>query len=421
MSEHRHGNNKHKAHLEERKNLERDARKLLRSPRFFHEVLHALKKDGLIGEERNALVLFIVAVSRLLQRPLNAYARARSSTGKNFLISRVLRLFPKHAVAEITSMSDKAWNYLGTRLQHTVVYLQERNEAIGNVHPLRLLISEDKIIRRVTRWKHGKLVTKKYVAYGPVASISTGTMQLKVDDATRHISISLNETSEQTRRIVQAYPRQTKRLTNEELKTWHAVQRLLEKRKGTEITTPAWFDKVGERVFVDDQAVRRYYPAFVEACRTVCLIRSFQSDESQKVTSLTVNFADFAIATLIFDQVFAESLRLRRGVNEATRDLVSRLAAKKGGPVEAKDVVRELKVSNDRASRLLRNALKAGVIKRANKPERENRKLFRALPAPTFVPDPSRLFRKLHLHHKIRIFHPITGERIVYRPRGKTR
>lgn len=404
----------------ERKRAERDAKKLLQSRRFFNEFLLAMKKDGLVGEERNALVLFIVAVSRLLRRPLNVYARARSSTGKNFLISKVLRLFPRHAIAEITSMSDKAWNYLGTRLRHTVVYLQERNEAIGNVHPLRLLISEDKIIRRVTRWKHGKLVTKKYVAYGPVASISTGTTQLKVDDRTRHISISPTDTPEQTRRIVKSYRQQTTGLSHRELKTWHVVQRLLEKRGNIEIGLPDWFEKVEDRLFVDDLAVRRYYPAFVEACRTVCLIRSFQSHESRTATRLMLDFADFAVTALIFDQVFAESLRLRKGVNESTRDLVNRLAARKGGPVEAKDIMRELKVSRDRSFRMLRNAAAAGVIKRANKPERGNRKLFLAVPPPSFVPDPFRLFRKLHLHQTVRIFHPITGERIVYKPRKKS-
>jgi hypothetical protein len=112
MSKHRYGNHKHKTHRNEREKLERDARRLLQSSHFFNEVLLALKKDGLVGEELNALVLFIVGVSRLLQRPLNAYSKARSSTGKNFLIRRVLRLFPRHEIAENTSMSDNTWNYL---------------------------------------------------------------------------------------------------------------------------------------------------------------------------------------------------------------------------------------------------------------------------------------------------------------------
>lgn len=215
-------------------------------------------------------------------------------------------------------------------------------------------------------------------------------------------------------KIVKSYTRQTESLSRKELRTWRVVQCLLEKRIGIEITLPEWFDRVGERIFVEDLSVRRYYQAFIAACRTVCLIPSFQSRKVSRATRLTVDFADFAMAALIFDHVFVASLRLRKGVNESTRDL-GRLSAREGGPVQAKHVARELGVSMDRAHRILRNAVAAGVIKRANAPEKTNRKLFLAVPPPRFVPDPKRLFRKLHLKKTVRIFHPITGERIVYR------
>jgi hypothetical protein len=88
------------------------------------------------------------------------------------------------------------------------VYLQERNEAAGNVHPIRLLISEGKLIRIVPGFEHGKRVTKKYVARGPVAAISTTTKNLlEIDDETRHISIWVDESKEQTREIVRSYIR----------------------------------------------------------------------------------------------------------------------------------------------------------------------------------------------------------------------
>ncbi|MBZ5683999.1 MAG: helix-turn-helix domain-containing protein [Acidobacteriia bacterium] len=280
---------------------------------------------------------------------------------------------------------------------------------------MRLLISEDEIIRYVTSWKHGKLSTKKYEAHGPVAAISTGKRQLDIDDATRHITISLDETAEQTRRIAKSYTRQTTSLNEKELRTWRMVQRLLEKKMGTEIDLPEWFDEVTNRIFVGDLRVRRYYPAFNEACRTVCLIRSFQRREPSKENRLMVDFADFAITALIFDRVFVESLRLRKGVNEPTRDLVDRLSAKRGKPVEAKDVARALRVPKNRAYRMLSNAAKAGVIKRVNEPEKGNLKLYLAVPPPRFVPDPHRLFRKLDLKTMVRIVHPITGEQIVYR------
>ena len=407
---------KHKESRAERRKAEREARKLLRSPQFFRLLLLALAKDGLVGEEQNALVVFIVMVSRLLRFPLNLLVKGRSSAGKNFLVKKLLRLMPRHAYWEVTSLSEKAWNYVGSRLRHTVVYLQEHNEAAGNVHPLRLLISEGKVIRRVTRRSGRKLVTEKHVAHGPVASISTTTKpRLQIDDETRNVSTGINETPEQTRKIVKSYARQSEGLSQRELMTWRIVQRLLEDRMGAEITFPNWFDKVADRLFVGDLRVRRYYPAFMEACRAVCLIRSFQSQDSDR---LTVDFADFAITSLIFDQVFVGSLRLRRGINESTRDLVDSLSAGKKRPVSAEDVAHTRGISKDRAYRMLRNAEAAGVIERANEPEKGNRKLFLAVPPPRFAPDPKRIFQKLHLKKSVRIFHPITGEEIFYRRKG---
>ncbi len=197
---------KYKKSQAERKRAEKEARKLLRSARFFNEFLLAMKNAGLVGEELNALVILIVAVSRLLPRPLNLFVKGHSSAGKNWLVTRVLSLMPKGAVAEITSASDKAWHYSQSDFRHRIVYLQERNDAAGNVHPIRLLISEGKLTRIVTGFQNGKRVTKRYVARGPVAAISTTTKnRLEIDDETRHISIWVDESKEQTRKIVRSY------------------------------------------------------------------------------------------------------------------------------------------------------------------------------------------------------------------------
>jgi hypothetical protein len=194
------------------------------------------------------------------------------------------------------------------------------------------------------------------------------------------------------------------------------VQRLLKKKIGTKVLFPNWFEKIAERLFVGDLRVRRYYPAFVEACRTVCLIRSFHPGRKfSKHGELIVDFADFAVTALIFDSVFVESLHLGKGVGEATRRLVEDISAASGKPVEAKHIARSLKVSMDQAYSKLRYALKMGVIRQANKPERGNRKKFLAVPRPHFVPDPRRLFKKLtDLEGPVRFVHPITGEWITY-------
>ncbi len=396
------------------------AMKLLASASFFREFLAAMEKAGLVGEQTNALVLLIVAVSRLLRRPLNAFVKGRSSSGKNWLVTRVLLVFPRGRVREITNASEQAWSYAKDYFRHRIIYLQERSQAGGSVHPLRLFISEAKIVRIVSKWVNGERITKKYVARGPVASISTTTQAaLEIDDETRHLSIVIDESPEQTRRIVQAYTKDNPGLSAKELRMWNEVHRLIEERSDCEIVFPAWFDKVAENVFTDDIAVRRYYPAFAEACRAVCLIRSFQPDHQEPSNGeMVVDFGDFAVAALIFDRIFVQSLHRQEGSTLEVREAVRVISSRKNH-AGAGDLAEYLGISVDSAYERMRQAFKAGVIRRANSPEEDNRKFYVAAPRPRFIPDPEELFQKLKEGtNSVRFVHPRTGQWITY-SRGK--
>jgi hypothetical protein len=391
------------------------ARKLLESPEFFTEFLAVMKRAGLIGEARNALVLLVVAISRLLVHPLSAFVKGKSASGKNWLTTRVLGLMPPDQVHEISSASKRAWNYSNNDFRNRVIYMQEASEATD---PMRLLISEGQLIRIVTTWVKGKLVTQKYVTRGPVAAISTTTKSgLEIDDETRHVSILIDESSEQTRKIVQSYTKQGPGLSEEERQVWQTVHRLLAEKAGLEIVFPDWFDQVANNVFVGDVGVRRYYPAFVEACRTVCLIRSFQRDRQQrKDGKLVLNFAEFAITALIFERVFIESLRSQEGSALETREAVKAISENKNGePVQAADLAKEQGISSDRAYKLLREAEEAGTISRANEPEKNNPKFYLPSPRPRFIPAPEVLFETLAgIEDEVRFVHPLTGKSITY-------
>jgi hypothetical protein len=408
---------KHKENSCERK-AKHAARKMLRSPYLFNEFLRAMEKLQLVGEERNALVLFVVAMSCILDRPLNVFVKGHSSTGKNWLVTRVLKLFPKSLVIEITSASEQAWSYLESAFRHCVVYLQERNEAVGAMDPMRLLISEGKLVRMVPKYQDGKLITTKRTTRGPVAAISTTTKnRLKIDDETRHISIWVDESEEQSRKILDSQFSNGGRLRRKELEAWRMVHRILRRMIGTKVVFPKWFREISKEVPVRDPRVRRYFPAFIEACRTVCLIRSFQPGRKHGDGHLEVDLADFAITALIFDQVFVESLGIGKGTAEATRRAVETISLATGNSVEAKEVARELRISKDKAYSKLRYAVQAGTIQIANEPERSNRKKYWALPAPHFVPDPKELFRKLGLNETVRFVHPLIGDWVVYKPK----
>ena len=303
------------------------ARELLRKQDFFVRLLADLRKAGLVGERRNALAVYIVAVSRLRPRPLSLLVKGDSSAGKNFLVRKVLRFFPKDCQHEISSLSDRALNYLdGEELRHSVIYLQEHSDKSRAAHPGRLLLSEGKLIHWVVTPGHGGMGTQRQVTAGPVACISTTTAdRLAIDDESRHISIWIDESRKQTRQIAEDYDSEEVRLDVESLRVWKQVQRLLEERANYRIEKPEWFKLLVDALPLQDVRVRRYFPAFVEACKTVSLIRSFRKHLPEN-RQLRVDFVDFATTALILNRVFAETLEKCEGSEAETRDHVQRIS-----------------------------------------------------------------------------------------------
>ena len=358
-------------------------------------------------------MVFIVVVSRLLAKPLNLFVKGQSSSGKNHTVKKVLRLIPRECICEVTDFSEKAWSYLGTQLKHKVVFFQEESVAFaGKRHPARLLISENRVERLVVL--PGGIAQKK-VTEGPVACISTTTHdQLQVDDETRHLSIWADESEEQTARILKAqFVADISPLTRDEIDIWRAVQKLLAQRSTIPIQLPPWFELVGKGVWTGDVRIRRYFPAFIQACKTVSLIRSFRGEE-KKPKSIQVRFSDYAIAMLIFEDAFSKSLTSADEQSVELCDVIERISGRKAGPVSATDVAAEMGVPLHEAYEKIRRAAQQKLIQRANPPQKGNRKLYLpSVGAIRFLPKPEQVFKMARVG-RVKFVHPITGEAVVY-------
>ncbi len=378
-----------------------------------------MERAGLVGESRNALALQTNVTSRLLNNPTNTAIEGPSASGKNWLATRVISHLPSSSVVSLTSASMKSWSYSKNDFVGKVVYLAERNEGSGLVEPMRMLISEGRLEHRVTEWRDGQRLVVTHVAEGPVACVSTTNCGLEVDDATRHLSLWIDPSPEQTQRIVMAYHRTSRKPPTEQVKLWKEVQRILAVRAkdlsgGSGILFPSWFDEVAARVFVGDHSVRRYYPTFAELCRTMCLLRSFQDGRKEKDDQLTINFADYAITTIIFESIFAESLQRQDGSTLQVADAIRKLSGERGGePVRAKDLAADLRIPVGRAYARLREALASGVVERVNEPARNNVKLYRPTPPIRFIPNPKQIFTAAKLDD-LRFVHPLKDEMVIF-------
>jgi hypothetical protein len=405
------------------------ALELLKSPKFFSMFLEDIKKAGLIGEKRNALALYIVSTSRFRERPVNALIKGKSSAGKNFLVRMVTENFmPEKTVHGVSSMSERSLNFVDKDdLRNSILYLYEVDGSARSGQPTRLLISEGKLVHwHVKSSKWGKEVREE-VTSGPVSCISTTTEHsLKIDDESRHLSLWIDESPEQTKRIAKAYVAGTQeKLTLEMKQVWMEVQSLLNERKDLPIGTPKWFEGLVDQISVSDVRIRRYFPAFVESCKTVCLIRSFGSTkaEVEKHGGMMVSFEDFAITAMILDKVVADSLNRAAGDDEIwTAELVDRLSDQPGGGqgIEASNLVGEPGITSlDKAYRLLRRAEHAGTIFRANPTGKNNEKLYLPTAELGFIGKPQLVFSRLGIPGTVKFMHPTKAEWVTYGQKQK--
>jgi hypothetical protein len=162
----------------------------------FDEAVHAI---GLVGEHRNARLIFLAIISRLFDRPVSVVVKGSSSGGKNTLVSAVLKFFSSDAYYEMTGMSKTALAYFSEPLKNRVLVISEAaglQGQDGNVF-LRNLLSEGFLKYCVTVGK--KAVTVEIE--GPTGAIITTTdLELYHDDETRLFSVDVVETPAQIRR-----------------------------------------------------------------------------------------------------------------------------------------------------------------------------------------------------------------------------
>ncbi|MCP4600484.1 MAG: DUF3854 domain-containing protein [Proteobacteria bacterium] len=186
--------------------IEEEAEALLKAPDLLQRLLVHFKSEGLIGEEAAATMVLLACVSRLSNRPLNVVVKAASSAGKNYMVSRVIRCFSPKEVHEISDISRRALLYIKGGLNRKIVVIAEQEGAMRSEYTIRTVMSEGRLTVWVTeKNESGKFETRKHTVDGQACFITTTTRaKLHDENETRLLEINLDESQEQTDRILQA-------------------------------------------------------------------------------------------------------------------------------------------------------------------------------------------------------------------------
>jgi DNA primase len=162
-------------------------------------------RSGVVGEETNRLIAWLVYSSRKLSVPLHLLFLGSSGTGKTWLQERVSELIPPEDKIEITQITENAFYYFRQdELRHRLLLIEDLDGAQASLYPLRELQSKRRISKTVTlKDSKGNLKTITLTVEGPV-SVSGCTTREKVyeDNANRCLLLHIDGSTGQDTRIL---------------------------------------------------------------------------------------------------------------------------------------------------------------------------------------------------------------------------
>ncbi len=163
-------------------------------------------KSGVIGEDANRLLMYLIFTSRKTNNPLHCISLGSSGVGKTHLQSKVAELIPEEDKVEITVLSANAFYYFNrTELQHKLILIEDLDGAESVLYPLRELQSKKRITKTVVhKDQKGTTKTIHLTVEGPVSVAGCTTQEsIYEDNSNRSFLLYIDESEEQDKRIMQ--------------------------------------------------------------------------------------------------------------------------------------------------------------------------------------------------------------------------
>jgi len=188
----------------------RAAQALLKGKSLGRETLELIQQSGLVGEEKNGLLLFFLYLSRLMDEPLHAIIFGKSGSGKTYLQTKVSECLPEESVRTITSLTENTLYYSAKDFWKHKVLLIEDLEGVYNAFlPLREFMSKQSITKLTTdKDVKGNNIQKLLTVEGPIC-VSGATTQGNIyeDNANRSFLLHIDESPGHLNQVME-YQRQ---------------------------------------------------------------------------------------------------------------------------------------------------------------------------------------------------------------------
>jgi DNA primase catalytic core len=297
------------------------AMSLLTSADLVERIAADFGRSGVVGERSNALVGYLAAISRKLDRPLALLIQSTSAAGKSSLLDAVLKFVPEEDRIVYSAMTGQSLFYMGERdLKHKILAIAEEHGAARASYALKLLQSEGELTIASTSKDAatGKLETQEYRVEGPVMiALTTTAAEIDEELLNRCLVLTIDEGREQTAAI-HAAQRERRTLAgllakaerDVILKTHQDAQRLLEPLA---VVNPY----ANRLTFLDDRTrTRRDHEKYLTLIDAIALLHQHQRTVktlpspcgATTLRYIEAQIADIALANELAHEVLGRTL-----------------------------------------------------------------------------------------------------------------
>ena len=410
---------------------------ILTSPTLLYDILKMVKKLGVVGEERNVLLHYIIFTSRKLKHPLSATVKGDSSSGKSYTLLTTIKLLPKSAYIDLTDATPQSFFYCPEdHFKHKIIVIFEKHGGERADYAIRTLQSEGKLKIQVTvkNPETGQFEAQTIEKEGPTGFVTTTTAsQIHAENDTRNISMFPDQSSAQTSRVyesVEAKYLGVQSVSEEEIKPWRNAQMEL-----IEMPVLIPFAKSFKKYFPNHIVrTRRDYGHFLAVIEAVSFLHQKQREiiEQSGQKYIRATLADAYIAKVIVEDSLSRSIY---ELPEKTIEVIenARILVKKKDEEEEydeiqikddkkttfkiTDLAKHLKWDRDTVAKWIKPAVSKGYLNIATESKGPKGAEYvveeKDLPGDSFLPSVANLVAD-NPEEKIRnIYNPLTGEDIT--------
>lgn len=348
------------------------AKEFLEQNNLLEKTNEAIGKSGVIGEELNRLLMYLIFTSRKREHPLHIISLGNSGTGKTYLQEKVGELIPDEDKLEITVLSENAFYYFGQReLQHKLILIEDLDGAENVLYPLRELQSKKRISKTVAhKDTRGNTKTISLTVEGPVSVAGCTTKEsIYEDNANRSFLIYLDESLEQDEKIMMYQRKRSAGNINTEEE--NSIKQLLQNTQrilqNITIKNPfAEMLKIPQEVFKPRRS-NSHYLQFIEAITFYHQYqREQQVDESTGEVYISTTIEDIEAANKLIKEIL---LRKSDELNTACRRyfeyLKAYLKTENKTAFTAKEVRQDLRINHSNQKRYMLQLLYNNYIKKS--------------------------------------------------------